>query len=67
MEFTININTDGGAFAYTGTFGLVIEIIATNNRKLYRPEVYKTAYWSEVYALLAGLVSFCWIVGPHKH
>jgi ribonuclease HI len=61
------IITDGGAHEYSGTFGVVImqqdEIIATNNGKLYSPEFYETSYRSELYAILAGLVSLRRIIG----
>jgi ribonuclease HI len=57
----INITTHGGVHDYNGMFGVVIHqdgnIIATNHCKLYVPELYESSYRSEIYAMLAGLVT----------
>jgi hypothetical protein len=60
------IVTDGGTYEYNGTYGVIITheetMIATNYRKLYSPEFYESSYWSEIYALLSGIVSFRYVM-----
>jgi ribonuclease HI len=60
------IVTDGGTYEYNGTYGVIITheetMIATNYGKLYSPEFYESSYRSEIYALLAGIVSFRYVI-----
>jgi mRNA-degrading endonuclease YafQ of YafQ-DinJ toxin-antitoxin module len=41
-------------------------MLATNYGKLYSPELYKSLYWSEIYALLAVIISFHQTIGRNN-
>jgi hypothetical protein len=53
-------------YDYKGTFGVVIsdvdKPIAQNLGTLYSPECYETSHRSEIYAMLAGVVSLSALV-----
>ena len=53
--------TDGGVDGTSGTFGISISNsmidVATNKGKLYAQQFYQSSFRSELYAVLAGLVS----------
>jgi hypothetical protein len=61
-EGTIYIVSDGGVYNYEATYGLVISngdtIVAQNNGKMYSVDFYESSYRSELYAMLAGLLTF---------
>jgi ribonuclease HI len=61
-EGTTYIVSDGGVYNYEGTYGLVISngdtIVAQNNGKMYSVDFYESSYRSELYAMLAGLLTF---------
>jgi hypothetical protein len=71
MKEIENINyciiTDGGTYEYNGTFGIIIthddSLLDTNYGKLYSPEFYKSSYRSELYLVLAGIITLRAIIG----
>jgi hypothetical protein len=58
---TIYIITDGGVYDQNSTFGVIIingtHIMLTNMGTLYSMENFKSSYRSELYGLLAGIVT----------
>jgi hypothetical protein len=56
-----NIVSDGGVHHYHSSFELVItaklELVATNKGKIYSIEFHESSYRSELYGVLAALVS----------
>jgi hypothetical protein len=60
-EAPIIIISNGGVFNYEGTFGLVISDdtspIAQSNGKLYSVDFFESSFRSELYELLAGLLT----------
>jgi hypothetical protein len=38
-------------------------MVATNHGKLYSPEFYESSYRSELFSVLAGMVTLCAIIG----
>lgn len=57
----ISIISDGGVYNYEGTYGLVTSDgqapIASNNGKLYSVDFFETSFRSEMYSMLAGIIS----------
>jgi hypothetical protein len=62
QEFTIYIASDGGVYNYERTFGVIIyngiSSIAQNNGKIYSVDFCESSYRSELFAMLAGVLSF---------
>jgi hypothetical protein len=61
----IYIISDGGVFNYEGTFGVIISDgslpIASNNGKLYSVDFVESSFRSEMYSMLAGILSLVYI------
>jgi hypothetical protein len=62
----INIVSDGGVHNYNSNFGMVIAIklkaVAMNIGKTYSVAFHKSSYHSEIYGVLAGIVSIRYII-----
>jgi hypothetical protein len=60
-ETPIIIVSDGGVHNYEGTFGLTISdgvrLFANNKGKLYSVDFFESSFRSEIYAMLAGLLT----------
>jgi hypothetical protein len=66
----INIVSDGGVHQYHSNFGLVIasksRIVAQNLGQIYSVEFHKSSYRSEIYGMLAAVVSISHILEQYK-
>jgi hypothetical protein len=60
-EFIVLIASDGGAYNHEGTFGMVISdgnaLLAHNNGKFYSVDFCESSFRSELYAMLAGILT----------
>lgn len=69
-NITINIVSDGGVHQYHSNFGLVIasksRIVAQNLGQIYSVEFHESSYRSELYGMLAAVVSFNHILEEYK-
>jgi hypothetical protein len=61
-EFIVFIASDGGVYNHEGTFGIVISDgnapLAHNNGKFYSVDFCESSFRSELYAMLAGILTF---------
>jgi hypothetical protein len=65
-----NVVSDGGVHHYQSNFGLVTaaksDMVATNRGKIYSIEFHESSYCSELYGLLAAVVSLRHIIKSYK-
>jgi hypothetical protein len=65
-----NVVSDGGIHHYQSNFGVVIaaksDVVATNKGKIYSIEFHESSYRSELYGLLAAVVSLRHIIKSNK-
>jgi hypothetical protein len=69
-DIAINIVSDDGVHNYHSNFGLVVatkpRIVAKNKGQIYGVEFHESSYRSELYGMLAAIVSFNHILEAHK-
>jgi hypothetical protein len=65
-SYLITIVSDGGAHHYEGNFGLAIadnsKVLVTNMGKLYSIDFYESSHRSEIYGVLASLVTIKYLI-----
>jgi hypothetical protein len=69
-DITINIVSDGGVHDYHSNFGFVIAtkstIVTQNMGQIYSVEFHESSYRSELYGMLAAIVSFNHLLEIYK-